>query len=419
MFRKTRNVKNKIVNDPVHGFIALDKPLLFEILEHPWIQRLRRIRQLGLTHLVYPGAQHTRFQHVLGAMHLMSLAVTTLRSKGHAISELECEAVLAAILMHDIGHGPFSHVLENTIVNGVSHEDLSAILMTRINEELGGALDLAIAIFNDRYEKRYLHQLVSGQLDMDRLDYLKRDSFFSGVSEGVIGSDRIIKMLNMRNDHLVVEAKGIYSIEKFLVARRLMYWQVYLHKTVLVAEKMLVQILQRAKFLAQQGESLFAPPSLQYFLSGDIDLVQFNCSGEAIHHFTRLDDDDVMCSIKNWMHHSDFVLSRLSSDFINRHLFRIKIRKNPFSEEEIASVKERVAHGLMLSDHSQVDYFVLADSISNSAYSSDDEHINILYHNGEVRDISEASDMFDLSLLNRTVTRYYLCYPKCLGELLD
>ncbi|MBN2742390.1 MAG: HD domain-containing protein [Marinilabiliaceae bacterium] len=412
-------VKNKIVNDPVHGFISLDKPLLFEILEHPWIQRLRRIRQLGLTHLVYPGAQHTRFQHVLGAMHLMSLAVSTLRSKGHSISELECEAVLAAILMHDIGHGPFSHVLENTIVDGVSHEDLSAILMARINEELGGALNLAIDIFNDRYEKRYLHQLVSGQLDMDRLDYLKRDSFFSGVSEGVIGSDRIIKMLNMHNDQLVVEAKGIYSIEKFLVARRLMYWQVYLHKTVLVAEKMLVQILRRAKFLAQQGEPLEAPLCLHYFLVGNIGLEQFNCSGEAIHYFTRLDDDDVMCAIKNWMHHSDFVLSRLSSDFINRHLFRIKIRKSPFSPEEIERVKERVAEGLMLSDHSLVDYFVLADSISNSAYSLDDEHINILYHNGEVRDISEASDMFDLSLLNRTVTRYYLCYPKCLGELLD
>ena len=419
MLRKNRLVKNKIVNDPVHGFISLDKPLLFEILEHRWIQRLRRIRQLGLTHLVYPGAQHTRFQHVLGAMHLMSMAVSTLRSKGHSISEAECEAVLAAILMHDVGHGPFSHVLEKTIVDRVSHEHLSSILMAQINRELGGALDLAIDIFNDRYEKRYLHQLVSGQLDMDRLDYLKRDSFFSGVSEGVIGSDRIIKMLNMHNDQLVVEAKGIYSIEKFLVARRLMYWQVYLHKTVLVAEKMLVQILQRAKYLAQQGETLYAPPSLHYFLSGNIGLDHFTRSDEAIGHFTMLDDDDVMCSIKNWMHHPDFVLARLSTDFINRHLFRIKIRKNPFTAEEIARVQDRVVKGLGLKDLSHVDYFVLFDSISNSAYSSDDEHINILYHNGEIRDISEASDMFDLSLLDRTVTRYYLCYPKCLGELLD
>ncbi len=412
-------MKNKIVNDPVHGFISLDKPLLFAILEHPWIQRLRRIRQLGLTHLVYPGAQHTRFQHVLGAMHLMSMAVSTLRSKGHLISEAESEAVLAAILMHDIGHGPFSHVLENTIVQGISHEDLSSILMARINCELDGALDLAIDIFNDRYEKRYLHQLVSGQLDMDRLDYLKRDSFFSGVSEGVIGSDRIIKMLNVHNDQLVVEAKGIYSIEKFLVARRLMYWQVYLHKTVLVAEKMLVQILTRAKHLAQQGDQISAPPCLNYFLLNNIGLAQFNHSPDAIANFTMLDDDDVMCAIKGWMHHPDFVLSRLSTDFINRHLFRIKIRKNPFSQEEVERVKELVASGLNLTDHSQIDYFVLYSSTSNSAYSSDDEHINILYHYGETKDISEASDMFDLTLLDRKVTRYYLCYPKCLGELLD
>lgn len=412
-------MKNKIVNDPVHGFIALDKPLLFDIVEHPWMQRLRRIRQLGLTHLVYPGAQHTRFQHVLGAMHLMSMAVSTLRSKGHFISEAESEAVLAAILLHDVGHGPFSHVLERTLVNGVCHEALSGILMNKINSELNGALDFAIEIFNGRYSKCYLHQLVSGQLDMDRLDYLKRDSFFSGVSEGVIGSDRIIKMLNMHQGQLVVEAKGIYSIEKFLVARRLMYWQVYLHKTVLVAEKMLVQILRRAKHLAQAGENLFAPPSMSFFLVQDVGLNHFFSSNEAIHHFTMLDDDDVMCSIKNWMHHHDHILSRLSADFINRNLFRIKFRKNPFSQEEIDRVKQAVAEMFGLNDSSLVDYFVLADSISNSAYSSDDEHIRILYNNGEIKDISEASDMFVLPLLDRTVTRYYLCYPKCLGDLLD
>ena len=412
-------MKNKIVNDPVHGFISLDKPLLFKILEHPWIQRLRRIRQLGLTHLVYPGAQHTRFQHALGAMHLMSMAVSTLRSKGHGISEAENEAVLAAILMHDIGHGPFSHVLEKTIVEAINHETISSILMERLNSQFNGAISLAIDIFNDRYEKQYLHQLVSGQLDMDRLDYLKRDSFFSGVSEGVIGSDRIIKMLNMNNDHLVVEAKGIYSIEKFLVARRLMYWQVYLHKTVLVAEKMLVQILRRAKHLTQQGEQLSAPMNLQYFLSHNIGIDHFIQSEQAIANFTLLDDDDVMCAIKAWMSHPDFVLSRLATDFINRHLFKIKFRKNPFSKQEIDYVQQNVATRLQLNDLSEVDYFVLVDSTSNSAYSSEDEHINILYHNGEIRDISEASDMFNLALLDRKETRHYLCYPKCLGELLD
>lgn len=410
-------VKNKIINDPVHGFIALDKPLLFSIIEHLWVQRLRRIRQLGLTHLVYPGAQHTRFQHVLGAMHLMRMAVDTLRNKGNQITTQEEEAVLAAILLHDIGHGPFSHVLEHTIVQEVCHEEISLVLMQQMNRQLGGELDLAIDIFLNRYRKHFLHQLVSGQLDMDRLDYLKRDSFFSGVSEGVIGSDRIIKMLNVHDDKLVVEAKGIYSIEKFLVARRLMYWQVYLHKTVIVAENMLVQILKRARYLILHGEQLFAPQALMFFLSQQITLEDFKENGSATYFFTSLDDDDVMCAIKNWTNHDDFILSQLTSDFIRRNLFRIVIKKSPFALDEIESVKRKVMNHYQLNTLEDAGCFVVSDSISNSAYSSNDEHIKILFGNGQVRDISESSDMFDLSLLDRKVTRYFMCYPKCVDEL--
>lgn len=410
---------HKIVNDPVHGFITIDSPLIHRVLEHPWMQRLRRIRQLGFTHLVYPGAMHTRFQHVLGAMHLMSMAVSTLQGKGHPITEAESEAVKLAILLHDIGHGPFSHVLEYALVDGIAHEELSKLFIRRMNKEFGGALDLAIAIFEDRYSKKFLHQLVSGQLDMDRLDYLKRDSFFSGVSEGVIGSDRIIKMLNIHNDQLVVEEKGIFSIEKFLVARRLMYWQVYLHKTVLVAEKMLVQILERAKFLSRQGHELFATPALYFFLKTPVTLNQFEQDPAVLSHFALLDDDDVMSAIKVWSTHPDVLLSTLSAAFIHRRLWRIRIRREPFQEEETTRLIQALQKTLGTTDSALARKMIWCDSISNRPYSDLEDRIHILYANGEVKDISEASELFDLSLLHSTTTRYYVCYPKGLGKLVD
>lgn len=405
--------KRKIINDPVHGFIKVPNDLLYDLTEHRYFQRLRRIKQLGLTHLVYPGAMHTRFQHALGAMHLMSSAVETLQSKGNVITDEESTAVHAAILLHDIGHGPFSHVLEHSLVE-VSHEVISQIMMQKLNEEFQGQLSTAIAIFNNTYPKKFLHQLVSSQLDMDRLDYLKRDSFFSGVSEGVIGSDRIIKMLNVVDDKLVIESKGIYSIEKFLVARRLMYWQVYLHKTALAAEQMLVHLLKRAKQLIANGEELFGPTHLLYFMKYKPHIEDFHNNEEVLSNFTMLDDDDFMCSIKSWTNHPDIILSTLAKGFVNRQLWRIRISETPFKPEDIQQIKEVTQRRYNLSSVALARYFVYTDAITNNAYSVKDDKIEILYNNRELKDIAKASDMLNLSVLGKTVRKHYVCYPKCI-----
>ena len=402
--------KRKILNDPVYGFITVPYPIVFDIIEHPFFQRLRRIKQLGLTHLVYPGALHTRFHHTLGAMHLMQLAIEELRAKGYEITEQEAEGVTLAILMHDIGHGPFSHALEHSIVSGVTHEDLSALFMERLNEEFNGKLDVAIAIFNDNYPKRFLHQLVSSQLDMDRLDYLKRDSFFTGVSEGIVGSDRIIKMLHVVNDELAVESKGIYSIEKFIVARRIMYWQVYLHKTVLSAEYLLIYILKRAKELVEQGQDLFATPALKLFLQRKVTLSDFQQDSKLLERFAELDDFDVLTSIKVWKHHNDTVLSKLSSFMIDRKLLKIKMFDSVISEDKLRELREDLAAEWGISTE-EVSYFVFSDSIANSAYNLRQDRINILLKNGEVKDITRAADTLSLSVLSKPVEKHFLCFP--------
>lgn len=405
--------KRKIINDPVHGFITIPTNLIYELIEHPYFQRLRRIKQLGITSLVYPGAQHTRFQHSLGAMHLMTEAIDTLRSKGNEITEDEAEAVQIAILLHDIGHAPFSHVMEEVFTKDISHEEISLIMMLQLNKEFNNKLDLAIEIFTFKYKKKFLSQLVSSQLDMDRLDYLKRDSFFSGVHEGVIGSDRIIKMLNIASDELVIEEKGIYSIEKFLVARRLMYWQVYLHKTALVAERMLVNMMQRAKEICRNNEALFATPQLLYFLNTEIDKASFKSNKDTLQHFVNLDDSDILACMKIWMGHSDKVLSQLANALVNRHLFHIEFSKSPFQEELIMKKKLEYQQKHELGTLEEAAFFVFSDSIANHAYrKKDDDNIKIMTKEGPIIDIAEASDMFDLSVLSKKVTKYFFCYPK-------
>jgi uncharacterized protein len=409
--------KRKIVNDPVHGFINIPSELVFDLVEHPWFQRLRRIKQLGLTHYVYPGATHTRFQHALGAVYLMAQAISVIRSKGFEITEEEAEAVTIAILLHDIGHGPFSHALEASIVEKIRHELLSLVIMDRLNRYFSGRLDMAIDIFRQRYKKKFLHQLVSSQLDMDRLDYLKRDSFYTGVTEGVIGSDRIIKMLNVVDDELVIEAKGIYSIEKFLIARRLMYWQVYLHKSVLSAENLLVMLLKRAKELAARGEKLFCSPSLEYFLYQKFPIELPGQSfdqplwEEVIRHFTLLDDSDIISASKVWMDHPDKVLAKLCSNFNNRHLYHVQLQNHPFEKPQIDALRGNVME-LYGIDDQEAGYFVISESITSNTYDISDEHIRILYHDGETKDISEASDMLNPSILSQVTTKYFLCYPK-------
>ncbi len=407
--------KRKIVNDPVHGFIIIPTDFIFDLLEHPYLQRLRRIKQLGLTSFVYPGATHTRFQHALGAVHLMQQAIDNIRQKGTDITDEESEAVIAAILLHDIGHGPFSHALENSIISGLTHEDLSVLLMTRLNEEFKGRLDLAIKIFNNTYGKKFLHQLVSGQLDMDRMDYLMRDSFYAGVAEGTIGTERIIKMLNVINDQLVVEAKGIYSIEKFLIARRLMYWQVYFHKTVIAAENHLLQVLRRAKYIALSGTKLFATEPLHFFFENSIrreDLA--HCQDEVLDHFANLDDDDIMVSAKAWVKHPDALLAGMSQSLIRRILPRVKISDNAFDLHRMESLKNAANAKYHLTGNEN-DYLVFTGLISNKAYSGTSETISILYNNGEIKDLSEASDIFHLQNLMETKKKYFLCYPKDLG----
>ncbi len=407
--------KRKIINDPVYGFITIPSEIIFDIIEHRWFQRLRRIQQLGLSSLVYPGGNHTRFQHTLGAMHLMTLSLEVLRSKGISISEEEGKAAVIAILMHDIGHGPFSHTLEKTIVQGVAHEELSVLFMERLNKEFKGKLLLAIKIFQDKYKKKFLHQLVSGQLDMDRLDYLNRDSFFSGVAEGVIGYDRIIKMLTVHKGELVVEAKGIYSIEKFIVSRRLMYWQVYLHKTVLVAEQMLVRILERARELAVNGVTVFAPPALQFFLSKTIRTKDFYENENVFEQFALLDDSDVMGAIKVWQSHSDKTLSYLSKCLINRKLFHIELQSEPFSQTKIDSLKKKIEKKFRLKKE-ELNYLLFEETTSNNAYNRKGDAIKILLKNGKVKDIAEASDQLNISVLSEPVIKHFLCWPKEIKE---
>ncbi len=409
--------KRKIINDPVHGFIGIHSDLVFDLVQHKYFQRLRRIKQLGLTSLVYPGATHSRFQHALGAAHLTSLAIQVIRSKGHDISEEEAEAVQVSVLLHDIGHGPFSHALETSLIENIRHEDISLVLMKTLNQEYAGRLGMAIDIFNDEYPKRFLHQLVAGQLDMDRLDYLKRDSFYTGVTEGIVGSDRIIKMLNILDDQLVVEAKGIYSIEKFLIARRLMYWQVYFHKTVVAAEYLLMNMLKRARQLAEQGLPVWATEPLAFFLKNHVtpqemlNSANTGASREILEQFTRLDDDDIYTSAKVWMKHPDKALARLAGDFINRQLFRIEIQKQPFKAERILFLKEEVNRQLHIPAE-LCELFVFAGQITNFAYNAEDEKIQILYNNGLIEDISEASDMLNIAVLSKVVKKYFVCYPK-------
>lgn len=407
--------KKKIINDPVFGFITIQSEFIYDLIEHPFLQRLRRIKQLGLSSIVFPGVNHTRFEHAIGAVHLMRLAISGLVMKGVEITDEEAEAVTAAILLHDIGHGPFSHALEHSLVEGISHEVISLLLMEELNRQFNGRLEMAIRIFKDEYPKKFLHQLVASQLDVDRLDYLRRDSFFSGVTEGTIGSDRIIKMLNVRNDGLVIEHKGIYSIEKFLISRRLMYWQVYLHKTVLSAENMLVKVLRRAKELVMQGHGLFATPALQVFLERKITKECFTKPVYAnqeniLELFVELDDSDLISAMKQWQHHEDKILSYLSGAVINRKLFRIKIQNTPFSDTEITELRNKIIDRWTI-DKNELDYFLIHDSITNFAYASGSDKINILMKDGSVREINEASDV-NLSSLLQTVRKYFVCYPK-------
>lgn len=403
--------KKKIFNDPLYGFISLPYNVIFDLIEHPYFQRLRRIKQLGLTHLVYPGALHTRFHHALGAMHLTMRAIEVIRSKGHKISKREARATAIGILLHDIGHGPFSHALEFSIVKNVNHEDISTFFMQRLNAELGGKLDLAIEIFENRYHKTFLHQLISSQLDMDRLDYLKRDSFFTGVSEGVINTDRIISMLNVKDGQLCVEAKGIYSIEKFIIARRLMYWQVYLHKTVLSAEKMIVNILTRAKELANQGEKLFCTEALHYFLYTEHDFHSFQYNPEVIDKFSELDDFDITASIKMWKNHPDPVLSFLCKAQIERSLFKIELSNSPIPQKYVEQLQHEVKSELNLNQD-QLKYFVFTGSIENNAYNPQKDKINLLYKDGSIKDIAEAADQLNISVLSKPVKKYFVCTPK-------
>ncbi len=402
---------SKIINDPVFGFIKIPKGLLLNIVQHPLMQRLMRIKQLGMASVVYPGAQHTRFLHSIGAFHLMSEAVLSLEQKGIFIFDSEAEAVEAAILMHDIGHGPFSHVLENTLISGISHEEISLMMMQQINKELNGSLNLAIKIFKDEYPKKFLHQLISSQLDVDRLDYLRRDSFFTGVTEGNIGSARIIKMLNVVNDALVVESKGIYSIENFLTSRRLMYWSVYLHKTVVAYEKTLINTLRRAKKLAKNGQDIFAPPALRYFLYNDIDAEWFETHEESIKNYEQLDDSDIWSALKVWSNSDDRVLSLLASDMINRRMFKCEVREEPVGEEEIEELQDKIADKAGIS-RDDASYLMSVNTVQKDMYDINDDHISILYKDGTIKDIAEASELLNIDLLSKKIKKYYLCYQR-------
>ena len=403
--------KRKIINDPIYGFVTIPNDLIYDLINHTYFQRLRRIKQLGLTNLVYPGALHTRFHHAIGAMHLMQDAVLTLKQKEVVITEDEEQAVLIAILLHDIGHGPFSHALEHSIVKSIHHETLSSLFMDKLNKEFKGKLTLAIKIFNNNYKKQFLHQLVSSQLDMDRLDYLKRDSFFTGVSEGVISSDRIIKMLNVVNNELVVENKAIYSIEKFLIARRLMYWQVYLHKTVLSAETLLVNILKRAKEISAQGINLFATPTLSLFLTNNFTENDFKKDESLLDKFSKLDDNDIVASLKVWADNNDKILSKLCTNLLNRKLYKIEIQNNVISNAYKNKLINKICEQYKIN-RKEAAYFVFTDSVNNSAYNANNFNINILMNNGQLIDVAEASDQLNIQSLSKTVTKHFICYTK-------
>ncbi len=402
---------SKIINDPVFGFIKIPRGLLYNIVEHPLFQRLNRINQLGLASVVYPGARHTRFQHSLGAFYLMTESVRSLQEKGNFIFDSEAEAVEAAILMHDIGHGPFSHVLENTLIHGISHEEISLMMMEKINSDFNGQLNLAISIFKGEYGKNFLHQLISSQLDMDRLDYLRRDSFYTGVTEGNIGSARIIKMLNVIDDSLVVEHKGIYSLENYLTTRRLMYWQVYLHRTCVAYEKVLINMLTRAKDLIKTGQDVFASPALYYFLSNNVDAAWFDTHPEALENYGELDDSDIWSAMKAWKHHSDKILSTLATDMLDRKIFKVEVHEEPITEDRIAELKEKIAQKLDISID-DAHYLMSVNTISKDMYNVDDDSITILYKDGSVRDISEASELLNVQLLSKKIRKYYLCYQR-------
>ncbi len=403
--------KDKIINDPIYGFITIDGGIITSLINHPYFQRMRRISQLGLSYLVYPGANHSRFHHAIGCLHLMSKAINQIRKKGHVISENEAKALKIAILLHDIGHGPFSHALEKSIATGLSHENLSMLFMKRLNNEFNGKLSLAIEIFNNSHPKKFLHQLVSSQLDMDRLDYLKRDSFFTGVTEGNIGTERIISMLNIANEELVVEEKGIYSIEKFLIARRLMYWQVYLHKTVVSAENMLIKVLNRAKYLVANNINIFTTQNLKAFLSNNFTQKDFHNNTNLLNNFAELDDFDIYTCLKYWKKHNDFVLSNLSKRIINRDILKIKIGKKP-----ILNIEKDDLIKIFCNKHNcskeEAEFFIFSHKISNSTYDIDKSNINILMKNGDVIDITTASDQFTFEVLNKTINKYFLCYSK-------
>ena len=418
----------KVINDPVFGFIKVPRGLLLDIVKHRLFQRLSRIKQLGMASVVYPGAQHTRFQHSLGAFHLMSEAILSLQQKGIFIFDSEAEALKAAILLHDVGHGPFSHVLEHTLISGISHEQISLMMMEEMNREMQGRLTLAIKIFKDDYPKRFLHQLISSQLDMDRLDYLRRDSFFTGVTEGNIGSARIIKMLNVVDDRLVVEQKGIYSIENYLTSRRLMYWQVYLHKTTVAYEKTLVCLLRRAKYLAQRGDEVFATPALRYFLYNNVTAEHFDADPQALANYELLDDNDIWASVKTWMSHPDRVLSLLATDLAERKIFRVEVSREPFADADVQALQQQLADafGVTFEDAA---YLMSVNTIQKDMYDPGEEQIDILQTSHQpfqlgleqeeteleekhLVDIAEASELFNISLLSKKIRKYYLCYQR-------
>ena len=401
-------MKKKIINDPVYGFINIPDKFIYSLIQHPSVQRLNRIKQLGMASYVYPGAQHTRFHHTIGAMYLMDVALRNLQDKGHEITKNEYRGALTAILMHDVGHTPFSHLLEKALTNNVHHEEISLLIMKKINEERNGELETAIDIFTNQYHKKFFHQLVSGQLDVDRLDYLQRDSFFTGVREGSIGAARIMKMLDVVDDKLVVESKGIYSIENFLMSRRFMYWQVYLHKTAVGAEQMLINIIKRAKELVRDGEKLFASPSLLFFLHNEVGINDFN-TDEAINNFLNIDDNDIWTSLKVWADHPDFVLSTLSKGMVDRKLFKIEVSNKPFSVERKEEYIWKYAQKYNISKE-EASYLVASDSLVTDMYSKYDESIKILFRDNTIKAIETASDMFNIELLSKTVEKYYFAY---------
>ncbi len=403
-------MKHKVINDPVHGFISINNNLVYQIIEHPYFQRLRRIKQLGLTDLVYPGALHTRFHHAIGAYHLMRKAITTLQSKGVEITDDESLGAQVAILLHDIGHGPFSHTLEHSLIKNVSHEHISMLYMEKLNQEFNGQLDLAIQIFTNKYHKKFLHQLVSGQLDVDRLDYLTRDSFFTGVSEGVINYNRLIDMMDVADNEMVVEAKGIYSVEKFLISRRIMYWQVYLHKTVLCAEEMLIKIIKRAQYLSRKGMSLPCSNTLLYFLENNIDKKDFIDDEEALIKFSNLDDIDILAAVKSWMYHEDEILSFLCESLMNRKLFKIKIQDKEIAQSKIESKEKELMKRFNINKE-EVEYLVIKNKITSYLYNPSHAKIKILNKKNKVEDFTKANDQFNALSVERAVSKFYFCYP--------